>query len=104
VEFCPECGTLLLPKDGMLRCRCGYTKDIGEEVKEKYNLEEKTEEAREIMIVEEELQQMPTCKADCRRCGNTTAYYWMLQTRGADEPSTKFFRCTKCKYTWRDYD
>lgn len=88
----------------MLRCRCGYTKDIGEEVKEKYNLEEKTEEAKEIMIVEEELQQMPTCKADCRRCGNTTAYYWMLQTRGADEPSTKFFRCTKCKYTWRDYD
>ncbi|MFX1553684.1 MAG: hypothetical protein ACFFBV_07130 [Promethearchaeota archaeon] len=22
--------------------------------------------------------------------------------RGADEPSTHFFRCTKCKYTWRE--
>ena len=104
MEFCPECGTLLLPKAGMLQCRCGYTKEIGEEVKEKYNLEEETADAREILIVEEEIQQMPTCKADCRRCGNTTAYYWMLQTRGADEPSTKFFRCTKCKYTWREYD
>ncbi|MFQ5975465.1 MAG: hypothetical protein ACE5J5_04000 [Candidatus Hydrothermarchaeales archaeon] len=22
--------------------------------------------------------------------------------RGADEPETRFFRCTKCKFTWRD--
>ncbi|MBI2112883.1 transcription factor S, partial [Candidatus Woesearchaeota archaeon] len=25
------------------------------------------------------------------------------QTRGADEPETRFFRCTKCNYTWREY-
>jgi DNA-directed RNA polymerase subunit M len=104
VEFCPECGSLLLPKEGVLQCRCGYTKKIGEEEKEKYNLEEKPKEPREIPIIEEELQQMPTVKADCRECGNTVAYYWMLQTRGADEPATKFFRCTKCKHTWREYD
>ncbi len=104
VEFCPKCGALLLPKEGLLQCRCGYSKEIGEKEKEKYVLQEKPEELREIPVIEEEIQQMPTVRAECKRCGNTEAYYWMLQTRGADEPATKFFRCTKCKYTWREYD
>jgi DNA-directed RNA polymerase subunit M len=104
VEFCPECGGLLLPKEGLLQCRCGYSKKIGKEEKERYTLQEKPKEAREIPVIEEEVQQMPTAKAECRKCGNTEAYYWMLQTRSADEPATKFFRCTKCKYTWREYD
>ncbi len=104
MEFCPECGSLLMPKGGQLQCRCGYTKTIGEKEKEKYTLEEKTKEPKEILIVEEEIQQMPTVRADCKKCGNTEAYYWMLQTRAGDEPATKFYRCTKCKHTWRDYD
>jgi DNA-directed RNA polymerase subunit M len=29
--------------------------------------------------------------------------WWMLQTRSADEATTQFFRCTKCKHTWRNY-
>lgn len=104
MEFCPECGTLLLPKKGKLQCRCGYTKEIGDQEKEKYGLEEKPQESREIPVIEEEIQQMPTVRVECRKCGNMVAYYWMLQTRSADEPATKFFRCTKCKHTWREYD
>ncbi|MEM4865380.1 MAG: hypothetical protein QXY09_02690 [Acidilobaceae archaeon] len=26
-----------------------------------------------------------------------------MQTRAADEPPTRFYRCTKCGYTWREY-
>jgi DNA-directed RNA polymerase subunit M/transcription elongation factor TFIIS len=26
-----------------------------------------------------------------------------VQTRGADESSTQFLRCTKCNYTFREY-
>ncbi|RLG10996.1 MAG: transcription factor S, partial [Thaumarchaeota archaeon] len=40
----------------------------------------------------------------CPKCGNREAYYWAVQTRSADEPMTRFFRCTKCGYTWREYD
>lgn len=46
---------------------------------------------------------LPTIKIDCEKCGNDEAVWWMLQTRSADEPTTQFYRCTKCKYTWRDY-
>ena len=45
----------------------------------------------------------PTVKIDCEKCGHDEAVAWMFQTRSADEPTTRFYRCIKCKYTWRDY-
>ncbi len=92
-----------MPKEGVLQCRCGYTREIGKKEKEKYTLEEKPEESKEIPVIEEEFHLMPTVRIDCKKCGNTEAYYWMVQTRAGDEPATKFYRCTKCKHTWRDY-
>ncbi|MCD6114052.1 MAG: transcription factor S, partial [Thermoprotei archaeon] len=41
---------------------------------------------------------------ECPKCGNREAYVWMMQTRAADEPPTRFYRCTKCGYTWREYE
>jgi transcription factor S len=37
----------------------------------------------------------------CPKCGNNQSRWWIVQTDSADEPSTQFFRCTKCKHTWR---
>ncbi|MHB8604600.1 MAG: RPA12/RPB9/RPC11 RNA polymerase family protein [Thermoplasmatota archaeon] len=37
----------------------------------------------------------------CGRCGNWGAYYYLLQTRRADEPTTRFYRCTKCGKQWK---
>jgi len=37
----------------------------------------------------------------CPKCGNNQARWWIVQTDSADEPSTQFFRCTKCHHTWR---
>ena len=44
-----------------------------------------------------------TVKIDCEKCHNKEGVSWTFQTRSADEPETKFYRCTKCNYTWRDY-
>ena len=52
---------------------------------------------------EANLKTAPTQRVECPRCGHKEAYVWMVQTRGADESSTQFFRCTKCAYTWREY-
>ena len=38
----------------------------------------------------------------CPKCGHKEAETWQRQIRGADEPMTHFFRCVKCKYTWRE--
>ncbi len=52
---------------------------------------------------EQKLNTLPTARIECPRCGNNTAYVWQVQTRGADESSTQFMRCTKCNYTFREY-
>jgi DNA-directed RNA polymerase subunit M len=63
--------------------------------------------SREPIVIigekEAKLKTLPTEKVECAKCGNTEAYVWLVQTRGADESSTQFFRCTKCGITWREY-
>ncbi|NOJ29052.1 MAG: hypothetical protein DA328_02670 [Nitrososphaeraceae archaeon] len=46
---------------------------------------------------------LPTINIECPKCKNDNAYWWMLQTRSADEATTQFYRCSKCNYTWRNY-
>ncbi|MFH1683085.1 MAG: transcription factor S [Candidatus Woesearchaeota archaeon] len=105
--FCPKCGTILKPKDKsgkkMLWCSCGFTTELKkEELKEETRVEKPKEEVKRIHIVEE-VETHPKIKATCEKCDNKEAYYWTQQTRGADEPETRFFKCTKCKHTWREY-
>ena len=45
----------------------------------------------------------PLVDVEGRIIGINTAYVWQVQTRGADESSTQFLRCTKCNYTFREY-
>ena len=56
-----------------------------------------------IIDKEKQLSTLPTIKITCLRCGNNIAYAWQVQTRGADESSTQFLRCTNCSYTFREY-
>jgi DNA-directed RNA polymerase subunit M len=62
---------------------------------------------RESVVVigkgEKDVQPLPTMEVTCQKCGNGKAYYWTVQTRGGDEASTQFFRCSKCGVTWREY-
>jgi len=108
VKYCPRCGTLLLPKKKngktILVCsKCGYSEenkpDKGYRVKGKiYH-----HPSQKIYVAEERVL-LPRTKIICPKCGNNEAYYWMQQTRSGDEPMTRFFRCTKCNYTWREYE
>ena len=59
----------------------------------------------DIRIVESDKVPEPdpvTDSVECPKCGNKQAFWWMVQTDSADEPSTQFFRCTKCNHTWRN--
>lgn len=102
--FCPKCGSILRPKDKggkrVLFCTCGFTKTLDKE--SRTELKETVKSARKIEVVEN-IETDPKIKITCDKCGNKIAYYWTQQTRGADEPETRFFKCTKCNHTWREY-
>lgn len=104
--FCPECGKLMKSKDGQLCCsQCGYKETITAENKEQMKKVAYMQE-NDILIVEEgaDIGTKPTCAIKCPNCGHNIAEWWLRQLRSADESEVRFFRCTKCKYTWREYD
>lgn len=39
----------------------------------------------------------------CDACGHEKAWYTLKQTASADEPPTRFFKCTDCGNRWREY-
>ena len=100
--FCPKCKSLLKPKEEkgkrILACSCGYKSNTHQ----KMEIKEKAAEQKEIEIIEE-VETKPLVEAHCEKCGHNKAYFWSLQTRAADEPETRFFKCEKCKHTWREY-
>jgi DNA-directed RNA polymerase subunit M len=101
--FCPKCGALLIPKQSK-EGNVFVCKNCGEVIKEEVKIKEKKNEKKEKMIVvKEQPEVLPKTKEECPKCGNKEAYFWIVQTRAPDEPPTRFFRCTKCNHTWRDY-
>ena len=101
MEFCPKCDNILISENSKIVCSsCGYKakKEVKMLLKEKVK-HENTGHG----VIEEKKETMPTTKEECSKCGNSTAFFWSVQTRASDEPETQFFRCTKCKHTWREY-
>ena len=102
--FCPKCGSILRPKvkggKKVLYCSCGFTKNSEEQ--ESTELREMSNEGRKVEVIEN-TNILPKIKIICEKCNNGVAYYWTQQTRSADEPETRFFKCTKCNHTWREY-
>jgi len=112
LDFCPKCGMLMYPEKekGEIRliCRsCGHQERPIFSNKERFVVKREIEHSPKdktlILEDDQQLKTMPTMKAICPKCGNTTAYYWQVQTRRADEASTTFLRCTICRHTWRIY-
>ncbi len=103
MEFCPECKSMMFPDGDRLKCRkCGYIKERnqGEELLSRTQREE-----REVTVLEGDIDEgLPTTTTRCPECGHNVAYWWLRQLRSADESETRFFKCTKCRATWREYD
>ena len=104
MKFCPKCEVKLKKGNSGLECsKCGYIE--GEKVVKKKKIITEEEPDFSLLALEgnEGEDTNPTVKIDCEKCGHGEAIAWMFQTRSADEPTTRFYRCQKCKYTWRDY-
>jgi DNA-directed RNA polymerase subunit M len=108
MEFCTECGRLLRPKKEkktiLLVCQgCGFVKKPNEE---ELLIRSSTKKGKGVIpVIDEEAEKakLSSINVDCPKCKFPEALWWMVQTRGVDEPMTRFFRCKKCDYTWREY-
>lgn len=108
MKFCDKCGNLMLvekkKKNAYLVCRkCGRKSILKNE---KITITEETHEPRRGIVImgkDEGIAELPKTKIMCPKCENMEAFWWMQQTRTADEPPTLFYKCAKCGYSWRSY-
>ncbi len=85
---------------GVWRCgACGATVPLGEGT----TVVHAAARPRDVAVVESKTATLPKTEEVCPKCGNGEAYWVLRQTRGADEPETRIFECTKCGHKWREY-
>ena len=102
MEFCPRCGSVMVEKKKNFGCiRCGYSSKAKPIIKTSEKIEEKSEIG---VVKKKDTDVFPIVAANCIKCGTKEAYFWTSQTRAGDEAETRFFRCIKCKHTWREYN
>ncbi|MDD5501865.1 MAG: transcription factor S [Candidatus Thermoplasmatota archaeon] len=126
--FCPKCKSLMYPVGGKMMCKkCGYCAEskpktnampvAPAKIEAKATLNDgrkssiaaekkagKSKVGEDIPIFEGTLADtLPIERVECSKCGNTEAYWYLLQTRKADEAETRFYQCTKCGHKWREY-
>ena len=106
IEFCEKCGSIMVPikkgKHSYIKCR-GCGREMRKEIKNLKIVDEKQRVKGSVIVIEKNTTLLPLTDKECPKCEHDRAYWWMQQTRSADEPPTQFFRCEKCKYTWREY-
>jgi transcription factor S len=109
MKFCKKCGGLMLPvdeeKNGKIKiiCRKCGAKDTSKEGFIMSKTFTQTESAIPVIDNEKQMKNMSKIAVECPKCKNIGAIWWMVQTRGVDEPATRFYKCVKCNYTWKEY-
>lgn len=58
---------------------------------------------REMVVIESSQPTLPKTNVECPKCFHNEAFWVLRQTRAADEPETKIYRCVKCSHSWREY-
>ena len=102
MEFCPDCGAMLMPNNGKIKCTCGYEKSLtNDDLEEQYHMKGETNPETKVVVTDSNNVALPTTKITCYNCGGTKGYWWTVQTMSADEAPTNFIRCAKCGNTWR---
>jgi len=103
MQFCTKCGTVLVKKRLRYSCpKCGKAVKGKIKIKTSEKMAEKTKVG---LLKEKDANVWPVTSAICPnpKCKNTKAYFWTAQKSTMNEEEVRFFRCTKCKKTWREF-
>ncbi|MDO9538192.1 MAG: transcription factor S [Thermoplasmata archaeon] len=98
--FCKKCKALMSPSDDKWRCKkCGYVcNSTGQAC-----IVTEQRERGEILVLDDKADILPKTRMECPKCSHMEAYWILRQTRAADEPETRIYRCVKCNQSWREY-
>ena len=110
-NFCVDCGQLLdfeLINNFSVKCqKCGGETPL-DAIKNHYIESNETFEFSKLWmnklkhtedkLREEQKNKKAVIEETCPKCGYGKMYYYVLQTRSADEGSTVFYECIKCHY------
>ena len=105
MKFCSKCKSLMMPKKSgskvIMACTQCSTTDSNVDTTV---LSERSHSKHKIEVMDPSKEgKLPLTDEQCPKCNHKRAYYWLVQTRAADESATKFMKCEKCEHTWRDY-
>ncbi len=106
--FCPKCGSLMFPGSGQFTCSnpsCRFEAGIAEQDVQAARVVSRAKRERPVdtLVLDELTETLPRTRVECPKCSHYEAFWVMRQTRAADEPTTRIYRCTKCSHTWREY-
>lgn len=107
MKFCNKCGNILKisteNNERFLFCRtCNIKTKLGEKITIDTSFDKSKKEV--IVITDGEEDTFPTTDILCPKCNEIRKAAWtMQQTRGGDEPPTRFYQCKTCNYRWREY-
>jgi DNA-directed RNA polymerase subunit M len=96
----------MAPKDDKgkkyFQCSCGHNTKKAAPTTTVLKESVKAKRSDEYTVVNENDTTLPLTEEQCPQCKHLRAFWWTKQMRSSDEPETKFLKCEKCKYTWRD--
>ncbi|CAH9051791.1 unnamed protein product [Cuscuta europaea] len=108
MEFCPTCSNLLqfglpdIDRPAGFRCpTCPYMCAIGPRIKIKRRQHLVRKKLDPVLSVDS-LATAQKTKERCPTCGFDEAAFVEMQTRSADEPATRFYKCIGCGFTWKE--
>jgi DNA-directed RNA polymerase subunit M len=103
MEFCPDCGSMMYLEEDVFECNDCDAVKLKEDVETHVSKEEGGRD--EVTVLDEaEEKNLPKTDEPCPECENQEAYWYLQQTRAADEAETRFYICTECDNKWRGYD
>ncbi|ELZ01134.1 transcription termination factor Tfs [Natrialba chahannaoensis JCM 10990] len=107
MQFCDDCGSMMMAEDDRMVCtNCGAASERDRDREDEFiTTESQTDD--EVIESDENANFEGKPKATdvvCDECGTQEAWYTLKQTASADEPPTRFFKCTECGHRWRGYN
>lgn len=103
--FCPNCHnivTIHVEVSLYLYCHtCNYKYKVEKKIYHKLELDN-MDKLISTDAIDTDNRDMSKTQAVCPKCTHDEAYFYSMQLRSADEPSTLFFTCVKCSHQWKE--